>query len=106
MKQTSPEEIQKALAKSLARYKIRDDVIAKVSHRVARNGLKVAKVVFCPFGICIDYYSEGKISLDELVASEKFRAVKLFPYGILVDDLFRLQVEMHVPELAEHGLNG
>lgn len=106
MDPTSPKELHKALAARLARHKISDAVIEKVSHRVAKNGLKVGGVDFCPFGICIDYFADREFSIDELILDEKFRVVKLFPYGILVDDLFRVQVEMHVPELAEFGLRG
>jgi len=106
MKPTSPKDIQKALASRLARRKISDDVVEKISHRVAQNGLQVGSMNFCPYGICIDYFTDTKISLDELISVEKFRAIKMFPYGILVDDLFRVQVEMHIPELAEHELFG
>ncbi|MEX2519113.1 MAG: hypothetical protein WD969_07275 [Paracoccaceae bacterium] len=106
MEPTSVKELQKALAVRLARHKISDDVIAKVANRVAKNGLKIGSVDFCPFGICIDYFADRTFSLDEFVRDEKFRAVKLFPYGILVDDLFRVQVQMQVPELAEFGLRG
>jgi hypothetical protein len=106
MEATSSKDLHKAMAKRLAHHKIKDDVLASLSARVARNGLKVGGIDFCPYGICIDYFAERTVSIDELLASEKFRVVKLFPYGILVDDLFRVQVEMHVPELAEHGLRG
>ena len=104
MEATSAKDLQKAMAKRLARFDIKDDVLAKVSARIARNGLKVGGVDFCPYGICIDYFAEKDFSIDELLVNEKYRVVKLFPYGILVDDLFRVQVEMHVPELAELGL--
>ncbi|MBD3662641.1 hypothetical protein [Sulfitobacter aestuariivivens] len=106
MEATSEKEVHKAIATRLARFDIRDDVLEKVSARVARNGLKVGGVDFCPYGICIDYFCEKELSIDELLVKEKYRVVKLFPYGILVDDLFRVQVEMHVPELAQHGLRG
>lgn len=106
MESTSAKELQKALATRLARHKISDDVISKVAERVAKNGLKVGGVDFCPYGICIDYFADRRFSIGEFVRDEKFRVVKLFPYGILVDDLFRVQVEMHAPELAELGLRG
>ena len=104
MEATSPKELHKALATRLARHKISDEVLEKVSARVAKNGLKVGGVDFCPYGICIDYFADREFSFDEFIRDDKFRVVKLFPYGILVDDLWRVQVEMHVPELAEFGL--
>lgn len=106
MEPTSPAELKKALAVRLAKRDISDKVISQVADRVAKNGLKVGGVDFCPFGICIDYFADRNFSLDEFVRDEKFRVVKLFPYGILVDDLFRVQVEMKVPELNELGFRG
>ncbi len=106
MEATSAKELHKALATRLAHHDIRDDVLEKISSRVARNGLKIAGLDFCPYGICIDYFADKHVSIDEMLVNEKYRAVKLFPYGILVDDLFRVHVEMHVPELAEMGFRG
>ncbi|MEM7525678.1 MAG: hypothetical protein AAF360_18345 [Pseudomonadota bacterium] len=106
MEPTSSAEIQKALAVRLAKRDVGDDVIAKVANRVAKNGLKVGGVDFCPYGICIDYFCDKRLSLDEVLVNEKYRVVRLFPYGILVDDLFRVQVEMQAPELNEIGFRG
>jgi hypothetical protein len=101
--ETSAKDVQKALAKRLAHRDLKDDVITAISKRVVRDGLKIGGVDFCPYGICIDYFSDQRISVDKMTLSEKYRVVRLFPYGILVDDLWRLQVEMHVPELAGFG---
>jgi hypothetical protein len=106
METTSAADIQKALAVRLAHRKISDEIVKKVADRVAKNGLKVGGVDFCPYGICIDYFADRRFSLDEFMRDDKFRVVKLFPYGIPVEDLFRVQVEMHIPELAEFGLHG
>ena len=100
---TSAKDIQKALAKRLAHRELKDDVITAISRRIVRDGLKIGGVDFCPYGICIDYFSDKRILVDKLVAGERYRAVRLFPYGILVDDLWRVQVEMQVPELAGIG---
>jgi hypothetical protein len=100
---TSAKDIHKALAKRLAHRDVGDEVIAAVSKRVVRDGLKIGGVDFCPYGICIDYFSDKRILVDKIMQTEKYRVVRLFPYGILVDDLWRLQVEMHVPELAGIG---
>jgi hypothetical protein len=101
--ETSAKDIQKALAKRLAHREVGDEVIAAVSKRIVRDGLKIGGVDFCPYGICIDYFSVNRILVDKILQGEKYRVVRLFPYGILIDDLWRLQVEMHVPELAGIG---
>ena len=96
---TSAKDVQKALAKRLAHRELRDDLIASIAKQIVRDGLKIGGVDFCPYGICIDYFTDRPVILDKVIAGGKFRAVKLFPYGILVDDLWRVQVEMHIPEL-------
>jgi hypothetical protein len=101
---TTAKEAQKALAKRLAHRQLKDDVIAAVTRRIVREGLKIGGVDFCPYGICIDYFSTDRIIVDKVLGGEKFRVLRLFPYGILVDDLWRLQVELQVPELD--GLGG
>ena len=100
---TTAKDLQKALAKRLAHRDIKDDVIAAVSKRMIRDGLKIGGFDFCPYGICIDYFSERPISVDGYLKDRIRRSIKLFPYGILVDDLWRLQVELHVPELQGVG---
>lgn len=101
MEPISAKEVHKARAHRLAKHRINDDILEKVAHRVAKNGLKVGGLDFCPYGICIDYFAHEGVLIDEMLVKEKYRAIKLFPYGILVDDLFRIQVQMKVPELQE-----
>lgn len=100
MQPTTSKEIHKALARRLASRELADDVLETVASKILRDGLKIGGVDFCPYGICIDYFSDRPVSLDGFLKDTTYRAVKLFPYGILVDDLFRVQVEMNVPELA------
>ena len=104
METTGPAEVHKALATQLAHHKISDDVLRKVADRIAKNGFKIGRFDFCPDGICIDYFAEREFSIDEFAGGIKYRELRLFPYGILVDDLFRVRVEVHVPEFE--GLGG
>jgi len=107
MEPTSSKELMIALATRLAKREIPEDRLEAAAKRIVRDGLKIGGVDFCPYGICIDYFGWGdRVSLDAVLKDTTFRVVKLFPYGILVDDLFRVQVEMHIPELAEHGVRG
>ena len=101
--ETSAKEVQKALALRLAHRELKDDVISAVSKRIVRDGLKVGGLDFCPYGICIDYFGTSLEPIEKLFRREKFRLVKVFTHGILADDLYRVQVEMHVPELAGFG---
>jgi hypothetical protein len=106
MDTTSPREIHKALAERLAHRRIGDDVLKKVSDQISRNGLKVGGMDFCPYGICVDYFSDKMFSVDELVRDMTYRELRLFVYGIPVDDLFRLRLEVRVPELQGVGVGG
>jgi hypothetical protein len=45
-------------------------------------------------------------SVDELVRDMTYRELRLFVYGIPVDDLFRLRLEVRVPELQGVGVGG
>jgi hypothetical protein len=103
IKPTSAKDLHKALSKRLAHRDIKDDVIAAVAKRMVRDGLKIGGFDFCPYGICIDYFSDKPILVDSYLKDRVLRAVRLFPYGILVDDLWRMQVELQVPELAGMG---
>ncbi len=96
---TTAKDLHKALARRLAHRDIRDDAIAAVSKRMVADGLKIGGFDFCPYGICIDYFSDRPISIDGYLKDRILRAVKLFPYGVVADDLWRLQVELHAPEL-------
>ncbi|MGL6210315.1 MAG: hypothetical protein ACRC14_10860 [Paracoccaceae bacterium] len=103
---TSAKEVHKALAMRLAKREISDEVLQSVSNRIVHEGLKVVGLDFCPYGICIDYFSDRRISTDNLLADKPFRFVKVFTHGILADDLWRVQVEMHVPEIADMRVRG
>lgn len=100
---STAKDVQKALAKRLAHRELSDDVIGTITKRIVHDGLKIGGVDFCPYGICIDYFSDKRILVDKVLSGEKYRVVRLFPYGILVDDLWRMQVELQVPELAGIG---
>lgn len=106
LKPTSAKEIHKALAKRLAHREIKDDLLMAISKRMVHDGLKIGGFDFCPYGICIDYFADERILVDSYLKDRILRAVKLFPYGILVDDLWRFQVELHVPELAPQMAGG
>lgn len=100
MEAVADKSVHKALAARLAHYKISDAIVSKVASRVIREGLKIGRFDFCPYGICIDYFADKKVSIDRLLLTDRYRVVRLFPYGILVDDFFHVRVEMEVPELA------
>ena len=106
VKSGNHKDVRKALAQRLARYKVSDAAVARIADRVIRDGAKIGRWDFCPYGICIDYFSDKRIIVDKLLGSERVRVVKLFPYGIPLDDFWHLHAEIEVPELAEARLGG
>ncbi len=101
MKETSSKDLHKALAMRLAHRDISDAVIAKITDRLKFPGGHIGGLDFCPYGICIDYFTFERPEIDTLLRERILRSVKVFPIGILVDDLWRVQFQMHVPEIAE-----
>ena len=103
MKPTVAREVHKALAARLAARDIPDDVLKSISKRLAIADLTIGGVDFCPYGICIDYFSEKPVALDRLNDLGRYRALRLFPWGIIDPDIFRVNVEVHIPELQKFG---
>lgn len=99
-------DIQKALATRLARYKVSDAVVSQIAGRVIKEGLRIGRWDFCPYGICIDYFSDKRVIIDRLFTDDRYRVIKLFPYGVPVDDFWHVQAEMELPELADARFGG
>jgi len=98
--------VHKAIASRLASYKLDDNAVSGIVRRIVKEGLKIKRIDFCPYGICIDYFGDERIRIDKLFDSDKFRVIRLFPYGIPVDDLFHLKIEMEIPELGGGQVRG
>jgi hypothetical protein len=105
MDETSAKDMQKALAKRLARHSVEDEVVAKVARHVARNGLRVGRFDICPYGICIDYFGDRQISLDEFIGQDDFRSVRILCHGIPpLDDFMQITAEFEINEFVERGI--
>jgi hypothetical protein len=95
-----------SISKKLARYEIDERTVTAIVKRISKTGLELTKLDFCPYGICLDYFGKDKAAIVQLLDSEKLRVAKLFPYGVPVDDLYHLHVEMEIPELVGRGIRG
>jgi hypothetical protein len=99
MKPTSNRAMHKALASRLAARDIPDDVLKSLADRLTIDDLTVGGIDFCPYGICIDYFSEKPVEVATFAPLGKYRELRLFPWGILDDELWRVRLEVQVPEL-------
>ena len=98
MSPVSAKEVSGAMSKRLATYKLSDTVIKRLVDRVLIDGLEIARIDPCIYGICVDYWSRDLPRLD-LDIKRGISRWEVFPYGILVWDLFHVQIAYEVDEL-------
>jgi hypothetical protein len=94
----SAQDVSGRLSKRLANYKLGDAVIKRLVDRVLIDGLEIARIDPCIYGICIDYWTR---ELPQLGVDFKRGIAKweVFPYGIIDWDMFRVRVAFEVDEL-------
>jgi len=104
--QLTNKDISQRLSKRLSSYKIKDDVISKLASRVIVDGLEIKKFDVCIYGICIDYFTDRIPKLDGIFARNDVAWLKVFPYGVIALDRFRVEVGYNVDELAGRVAHG
>lgn len=94
----SPKDVASVMSRRLANYKLTDAVIKRLVDRVLIDGLEIARIDPCIYGICIDYWSREfpRLGLDINRGISKW---EVFPYGIIDWDLFRVRVAFEVDAL-------
>jgi hypothetical protein len=90
-------DVRAALARAVAERKIPDDVIDLAAKQIATAQHPIRGLDICAYGICIDYFLDGKDwwrILPELVQIEGgyLRGIEVFPWGIPFPDIFRVRV--------------
>jgi len=98
MSPVSSKDLSGYMSKRLASYKLTDAVVKRLTERVLIDGLEIARIDPCIYGICIDYWTrdrpEFKVGLDRGISKWE-----VFPYGIIEWDMFRVRVAFEVNEL-------
>ena len=98
MSPVSAKDLSGAMSKRLASYELGDTVIKRLVDRVLIDGLEIARIDPCIYGICVDYWSRDLPRLD-LNIKRGISKWEVFPYGIIVWDLFRVRIAYEVNEL-------
>jgi hypothetical protein len=98
MSPVTASQLSGAMSKRLASYKLTDAVIKRLVSRVLIDGLEIARFDPCIYGICVDYWTREPPRLD-LDIKRGISKWEVFPYGILVWDLFRVRIAFEVNEL-------
>jgi hypothetical protein len=93
------QHLSKTIASKLASYKIDERTLNDVAKRILKEKLKIKRIDLCPYGICIDYFTDERPPFDKLFERDRVRSLHVFPYGIPFDDLFHLKLELEIPEL-------
>ena len=98
MAPVSTGDLSARMSKRLANYKLGDAAIKRLVDRVLIEGLDIARIDPCIYGICIDYWTKElpKLDLDIKRGISKW---EVFPYGIIDWDLFHVQIAFEVNEL-------
>jgi hypothetical protein len=100
----SPKDVSGRLSTRLANYKLSDAVIKRLADRVVIEGLEIARLDPCMYGICIDYWTHEPPRLDGLDFKRGIIKWEVFPYGIIQWDLFRVRAAFEVDELEGKAL--
>lgn len=98
MSSVSPKDLSGRMSERLANFRLSDAVIERLVERATIDGLKVGRIDPCIYGICIDYWTT-EFPRPELDVGRRISKWEVFPYGILVWDLFRVRVAFEVDEL-------
>ncbi len=83
----------------LANYQLDDKVIASLADRVLLDGVQIARFDVCMYGICVDYFTDKRPTLEMLDHDRGVVRWEVFPYGIIDWDRFRVRVAYAVDEL-------
>ena len=87
--------VRMGLAKALAAHKIEDRVIDEAARNIAALPERIRRIDVCQFGICIDFFLDGKDwgrTLNGLVEGRAWRKLDVFPYGIPFDDMVHVRL--------------
>jgi hypothetical protein len=98
MSPVSAKDLSGRMSKRLANYKLSDAVIKRLVDRVLIDGLEIARINPCMYGICVDYWTR-EVPRFDIGFDKGISKWEVFPYGIIEWDLFRVQVAFEVNEL-------
>jgi hypothetical protein len=97
-------ELSTKLSERLASFDLTDAVIQKLARRVTVEGLTIARFDPCIYGICVDYFSDKPVSLEQFSSKNAIAKWEVFPYGIIDWDRFLVRVAYNVNELEGKGI--
>jgi hypothetical protein len=103
----SDKAMRLALARAVANRKVPNQVVAKVAKKLSVSKLDIRGIDICVYGICLDYIIDRKDwweAMPDIMAirGTRIRDIHVFPWGIPVPDVFHVQVEHEISELAPY----
>jgi hypothetical protein len=98
MSPVSAEDLSGRMSKRLASYKLADGVVKRLVDRVLIDGLEIVRIDPCIYGICVDYWTKD-LPRPDFSIKRGISKWEVFPYGIIVWDLFHVRVAFEVNEL-------
>ena len=96
--------INVALARAVATRDLSSDALSEASAKVA-NLPAIRKIDICKYGICLDFWfrnEEFKDRFNDLMNFDiaELGEVRVFKYGIISPEIFHVQAEFDLPEIA------
>lgn len=103
-------ELRLQLARKIADGEVPDDVVRSVTKELVsiqeQVGEPIRRFDVCVYGICLDYFVDNQRFADllgEVVRTgPRVRDIRVFPWGIIENDLLQITVEHQFDELAPH----
>ena len=98
MSPVSAQDLPGWMSKRLASYKLADGVVKRLVDRMLIDGLEIVRIDPCLYGICVDYWTK-ELPRPDFSIKQGISKWEVFPYGIIVWDLFHVRVAFEVNEL-------
>lgn len=83
------------LARKLAGFDVQDQAIDKAASLISDMKYPIKRLDICAQGLCLDYFLKREDlvpALSSFVDSGTIRDIKVFPYGILIEDLYHVRL--------------
>lgn len=103
--ENNPKNLNVALARAVAGRKVPREVVEQVSNKLAKSKIPIKAIDICTHGICLDYVVNDKNWWETIpklteIEGSRIRGIRLFPWGIPVEDIFHIQVDHEIEEFA------
>ena len=100
----NPKDINVALARAIASRDLPSENVAKASEKLAELP-EIRRIDICKYGTCVDFWfnnDEFRERFNDLVNYDhgQLGEIRVFKYGIINPEIFHVQAEFDLEEIA------